>query len=163
MLDIVLDYAGDHRRTPWFMEKLRLVSPFHFTVDVSPWYRSAITSQNSKFTPRWHSLSISVWWLTTGVRQGDVLSTHLYKQYLNELLNDLENHNIGISIGNTYAGCPTCADDTLSIRAAIFGESPSVNPNCMFDWPSLAIVVFSSSIYSKTLPWTDVKIWSSGT
>jgi hypothetical protein len=41
------------------------------------------------------------------------LSTHLYKQYLNELINDLENHNIGISIGNTYAGCPTCADDIV--------------------------------------------------
>jgi hypothetical protein len=26
---------------------------------------------------------------------------------------DLENHNIGISIGNTYAGCPTCADDIV--------------------------------------------------
>jgi hypothetical protein len=75
----------------------------------------------------------------------------------------LENHNIGISIGNTYAGCLTCADEivllslnnnerlssvviinsisfavmleqtSLSIRAAIFRESPSVNPNCMFD------------------------------
>jgi hypothetical protein len=45
---------------------------------------------------------------------------------------------------------------SLSISAAIFGESPSVKPNCMFDWPSLAIVVFSSSTYSKTFPWTDV-------
>jgi hypothetical protein len=50
MLDIVLDYAGDHR--------------FHFTVDASPWYRSTIISQNSKFTPRWYGLSISIWWLT---------------------------------------------------------------------------------------------------
>jgi hypothetical protein len=51
-------------RTPWVMEKLRMVSPCHFTVDVSPWYRSAITSQNSKYTPKWHSLSICIWWLT---------------------------------------------------------------------------------------------------
>jgi hypothetical protein len=56
------------------------------------------------------SLSFSI---NQGVRQGGVLSTHLYKQYLNELLNDLENHNIGISIENTYAGCPTCADDIV--------------------------------------------------
>jgi hypothetical protein len=47
------------------------------------------------------------------VRQGGVLSTHLCKQYINELLNNLENHNIGISIGNTYAGCSTCADDIV--------------------------------------------------
>ena len=32
---------------------------------------------------------------------------------INELLNDLENHKIGISIGNIYAGCPTCADDIV--------------------------------------------------
>jgi hypothetical protein len=39
--------------------------------------------------------------------QGGVLSTHLYKQYLNELLNDLENHNIGISIGIFFSVYPT--------------------------------------------------------
>jgi hypothetical protein len=39
------------------------------------------------------SLSFSI---NQGVLQGGVLSTHLYKQYLNELLNDLENHNIDV-------------------------------------------------------------------
>jgi hypothetical protein len=56
------------------------------------------------------SLSLSI---DQVVRQGGVLSTHLCKQYINELLNNLEYHNIGISIGNTYAGCSTCADDIV--------------------------------------------------
>ena len=56
------------------------------------------------------SLSFSI---DQGVHQGGVLSTHLCKQYINELLNNLENHNIGISIGNTYAGYSTCADDIV--------------------------------------------------
>ena len=120
-------------RTPWFMEKLRLVSPCHFTVDVSPWYRSTITSQNSKFTPRWYSLSISIWWLTTS--------------------NAFWLSNVVI---NSISFAEMLEQTSLSISAAIFGESPSVKPNCMFDWPSLAIVVFSSSTYSKTFPWTDV-------
>ena len=46
-----------------------------------------------------------------GVRQGGVLSTFLCKIYNNTLLKDLQKHNLGFSIGNTYVGCPTCADD----------------------------------------------------
>lgn len=32
---------------------------------------------------------------------------------INQLLKDLENHAIGASIGSTYVGCPTCADDVI--------------------------------------------------
>jgi hypothetical protein len=46
-----------------------------------------------------------------------VLSTHLYKVYINELLLDLERHDLGISIGNTYTGCPTCADDIVLLTS----------------------------------------------
>ncbi|CAC5400934.1 unnamed protein product [Mytilus coruscus] len=64
-------------------------------------------------TVKWqgdHSFSFRI---EQGVRQGGVLSTHLYKQYINELLCNLEKHGIGISNRNTYAGCPTCADDIV--------------------------------------------------
>ncbi|CAC5406069.1 unnamed protein product [Mytilus coruscus] len=47
------------------------------------------------------------------VRQGGVLSTHLYKAYINELLLDLQKRNLGSHIGNNYVGCPTCADDIV--------------------------------------------------
>ncbi|MCG8033679.1 MAG: endonuclease/exonuclease/phosphatase family protein [Candidatus Thiodiazotropha taylori] len=48
-----------------------------------------------------------------GVRQGGVLSPHLYKMYINPLLLDLEMANLGVFVGTVYTGCPTCADDLL--------------------------------------------------
>jgi hypothetical protein len=46
-----------------------------------------------------------------GVRQGEILSTFLYKVYNNALLQDLQSQKLGFMIGRTYVGCPTCADD----------------------------------------------------
>ena len=46
-----------------------------------------------------------------GVRQGGILSTCLYKTYINELLLTLERNRVGTHIGTTYVGCPTVADD----------------------------------------------------
>ena len=48
-----------------------------------------------------------------GVRQGGVLSTTLYKEYINPLLEDCEKAGTGLKIGDTYMGTPTCADDIL--------------------------------------------------
>ncbi|KAK3097352.1 hypothetical protein FSP39_008944 [Pinctada imbricata] len=46
-----------------------------------------------------------------GVRQGGILSTGLYKVYINDLLLSLEKSRIGATIESTYVGCPTVADD----------------------------------------------------
>ena len=46
-----------------------------------------------------------------GVRQGAILSPFLYKTYINPCLVELKEHKIGLFIGTTYCGCPTCADD----------------------------------------------------
>jgi hypothetical protein len=46
-----------------------------------------------------------------GVRQGGVLSTHLYKVYINSVLHEFNRSRIGMKIGNIYVGSPTCADD----------------------------------------------------
>ena len=54
-----------------------------------------------------------------GVRQGGILSTGLYKMYINDLLLQLDRAQIGTHIGTTYTGCPTVADDlTLSNESA---------------------------------------------
>lgn len=50
-----------------------------------------------------------------GVRQGGVLSTFLYKTYINNVLVELKNNRLGLSIGTTYIGCPTVADDVCLI------------------------------------------------
>ena len=46
-----------------------------------------------------------------GVRQGGILSPFLYKTYINPCLVELKQHRLGLCIGKTYCGCPTCADD----------------------------------------------------
>ena len=46
-----------------------------------------------------------------GIRQGAKLSTTLYKRYNNPLLKQIEEHNLGTTIGTTNVGAPTVADD----------------------------------------------------
>ncbi len=53
-----------------------------------------------------------------GVRQGGILSTSLYKAYINPLLEELENSGLGLQIGPVHLGNPTCADDVLLIANA---------------------------------------------
>jgi hypothetical protein len=48
-----------------------------------------------------------------GVRQGGVMSTALYKLFINQLLLGLEKSGLGLHIGTIYIGSPTCADDQL--------------------------------------------------
>ena len=50
-----------------------------------------------------------------GVRQGGILSTHLYKIFVQDLLEELEQKAIGYQLGNIYVGTPTCADDIAFI------------------------------------------------
>ena len=46
-----------------------------------------------------------------GIRQGAKLSATLYKRYNNPLLKQIEDHNLGSTIGTTNVGAPTVADD----------------------------------------------------
>ncbi len=62
---------------------------------------------------KWEGDISSSFRICQGVRQGRILSTHFYKTYINNLLVELEEQSLGINIGDTYVGCPTCADDAL--------------------------------------------------
>ncbi len=55
-----------------------------------------------------------------GVRQGGILSTHHYKNYINKLLKMFETSGLGVTIGSLYLGAPTCADDILLIANTSF-------------------------------------------
>lgn len=52
-----------------------------------------------------------------GVRQGGILSTHLYKLYVKNLLLELENNSLGSHLGNIFVGSPTCADDVALLSS----------------------------------------------
>ena len=48
-----------------------------------------------------------------------VLSTHLYKIYIDELLNILKSKHLGLKIGTIYIGSPTCADDVALLASSV--------------------------------------------
>ena len=68
-----------------------------------------------------------------GVRQGGILSTHLYKLYINDLLVDLESTKLGKHIGCQYTGCPTCADDL------------SLVPECSYEFQEMLTIAHQYS------------------
>ena len=69
-----------------------------------------------------------------GVRQGAILSTSLYKVYIDELLRILKSKRLGLRIGTVYIGCPTCADDI-----ALLALTPE----------ELQIMIYEALNYSK--------------
>ena len=71
--------------------------------------------ENIEESVRWKGSYSQTFEVAKGVRQGAILSTSLYKLYINDLLNSMAKANVGISLGNVYAGTPTCADDQLLI------------------------------------------------
>ena len=72
---------------------------------IDNWY------QNLSSKVKWKSEISNTFPILQGVRQGGILSTGLYKTYINELLLTLEEQQLGKYIGSTYIGCPTVADD----------------------------------------------------
>ena len=50
-----------------------------------------------------------------GVRQGGILSTDLYKAYINDLLKEVDISSFGAHIGHIHCAIPTCADDVTLI------------------------------------------------
>jgi hypothetical protein len=64
---------------------------------------------------KWKGLLSDSFSVGQGVRQGGVLSPDLYKSYINDLLSDMNCKDLGKSIGTTYVGTPTVADDVLLI------------------------------------------------
>ena len=62
---------------------------------------------------RWEGNFSRPYIVQQGVKQGGILSPSLYKIYINNLLNSLQECNLGSVIGSIYIGSPTCADDVL--------------------------------------------------
>ena len=57
--------------------------------------------------------------INQGVRQGNILSTHLYKIYIDPLLDILKSKRLGLRIGTTHIGNPTCADDVVLLASSV--------------------------------------------
>ena len=66
---------------------------------------------NGSTKVKWNCSLSSQFQTLQGIRQGAKLSTTLYKRYNNPLLKQIEEHNLGTTIGTTNVGAPTVADD----------------------------------------------------
>jgi hypothetical protein len=62
---------------------------------------------------KWNGYTSKNFNIKQGVVQGGVLSTHLYKSYINDLPLELEKRGLGLTIGLEYCGSPLCADDIV--------------------------------------------------
>lgn len=88
---------------------------YHLAIDLELWDIIQNLYEGVTSTVKWQGETIISFNISQDVRQGGVISSHLYKQYINELLANLEKHRVGISLGSTFVGCLSCADDILLI------------------------------------------------
>ena len=98
-------------------DKLKL-KLFHAGVRNTNWLMIDSLYTDCKEVVRWQGNYSDPYNVHQGVRQGGVLSTCLYKEYVNPLLIDTQKSNLGVSIGNIYLGIPTCADDVLLLSSS---------------------------------------------
>ena len=84
--------------------------------------------------PKWYGTSSFLWTFSLLLKelififisnwpgdQGGILSAHLYKIYIDELLNILKSKRLGLKIGTVFIGSPTCADD-IALLASLAEE-----------------------------------------
>ncbi len=75
------------------------------------WLLTYLLNQGAQTAVKWEHDETEPFDFTQGVRQGGVLSTDLYKLYVNDVLNQIEESGIGTTIGTIPCAAPTCADD----------------------------------------------------
>ncbi|XP_053372915.1 uncharacterized protein LOC128546427 [Mercenaria mercenaria] len=84
---------------------------FHIGVTDKHWSIIESFHRNCISSVKWMSQVSSEFRVHQGVKQGGVLSTDLYKIYVNPLLDRLVDANIGSSIGSVRCSTSACADD----------------------------------------------------
>ena len=62
---------------------------------------------------KWSGYTSKNFNIKQGVRQGGVLSTGMYKSYINDLPLGLEKRGLCLTIGLEYYDSPLCADDIV--------------------------------------------------
>jgi hypothetical protein len=79
------------------------------------WLLKNHLSKGAETSVKWKGTAMDPFAVSKGVRQGGVLSTDLYKLYINPLLDQIEDSGIGMQIGTIPCSAPTCADDVSLI------------------------------------------------
>lgn len=69
--------------------------------------------KNAQENVHWKGHSSEQYPVKQGVRQGGVLSTHLYKTYIDGLLMKVKEKGIGLRVGTEHMAISACADDVI--------------------------------------------------
>ena len=69
---------------------------------------------------RWEGQLSDVFGEGHDVRQGGIMSTDLYKVYVNPLLDRLDDIFQGAMIGEVRCAAPSCADDVANVSSKIY-------------------------------------------
>ena len=67
---------------------------------------------------RWNNIDSTLVHITSGVRQGGVLSPLLFNFYINQLILCLKQSDLGCHLSNCYVGCVLYADDIVLLSAS---------------------------------------------
>ena len=82
---------------------------------------------NAESCIKWAGSTSDCFKVGMGVRQGGILSTDLYKLYINPLLDRLQDIDIGLKIGNINVNNTECADD-IAVLSSVMHRSWSTWP-----------------------------------
>ena len=88
--------------------------PSYFVHTLHNWY----SRLNVKI--KWQNSLSSPMMVLSGVRQGGVLSGHLFNLYVNDLLTSLRNKDLGCHLDNMFIGALMYADDLILLSSSIY-------------------------------------------
>ena len=98
---------------------------YHIGISDQHWSLINTFHKDSVSSIKWRGQTSSSFDVNQGVRQGGVLSTDLYKCYVNPLLDMLQNSGIGSTIGNIRCAASACADD-ICLCSPLHDEAQSL-------------------------------------
>jgi hypothetical protein len=96
---------------------------YHAGIQDKTWTIIKSLHHNAESCIRWTGSTSDCFKVGMGVRQGGILSTDLYKLYINPLLDRLQNVGIGLKIGNVNN--TGCADDIALLSSVMHRSWPS--------------------------------------
>ena len=88
---------------------------FHIGLGGALWNLIYSLHSNAQTVVRWMGQTSKCFYNHQGVRQGGILSTDIYKIYLNPSLNRMSETGEGRKIGEIDCTAPTAADDTAPV------------------------------------------------
>ena len=100
---------------------------YHAGIEDKHWTIINSMHTNATSAVKWEGQISSKFEVTQGVRQGGILSTDLYKLYINPLLDRLEQSGLGCKIGNVLCNVTACADDVALISQKATDMQSQIN------------------------------------